>query len=94
MLKVLFGFSRFEAVLAAHRCPAHYHLTQTNTPLFTMFVAADSLNNAGTMEVRECLHVFFCICAQVFISSRRVPVCEPPGLKRKEKKRAHRWKKK
>lgn len=50
-----------------------------------MFVAADSLNNAATMEVRECLHVFFCICVQVFISSRRVPVCEPPVLKKKRK---------
>lgn len=47
--------------------PAHYRLTQTNTPLFTAFVGADPLNNAGVMEVRECLHVFFCFCVKVFI---------------------------
>lgn len=70
LLKVLFGFSHFEAVStdkSVHWCPAHYRLTQTNTPLFTMFVGADSLNNAGMMEVRECLHEFFCICVKDFI---------------------------
>lgn len=90
LLKVLFGFSHFEAVStdkSVHWCPAHYRLTQTNTPLFTMFVGADSLNNAGMMEMRECLHVFFCICVKDFIQFfHSVPVCKPAVLKTKGEK--------
>lgn len=68
-------------------CPAHYRLTHTNTPLFTVFVGADPLNNAGVMEVRECLHVFFCFLCEGFHSHLCVPVSKPAVLKGEKKKK-------
>lgn len=41
------------------RFSAHYRLTHTNTPVFTMFAGTDSLNNAELVEVSGCLRVAF-----------------------------------
>lgn len=95
LLKVLSGFSHFEAVStdkSVHWCPAHYRLTQTSTPLFTMFVGADSLNNAGMMEVRGMPACIFLHLCEGFHSILRVPVCKTAVLKTKGEKKPH-WRK-